>query len=174
MRFCRLINFFVLLSLVPGLSLAQEIHVILKLAEIRLEETATHGNESLYFSVTQYSSLGSSQENRVPQKPVHWLSQQLVGIKNVVLWTGSLQEGEKVRLILSLVDQERIPWEVGQSLGSLQLNLRNHHGHLRKQWSVPTFEKAQAIEMLKPAGKQRFLLKGVDAQYEVTFLVERK
>ena len=174
MRLFKLINFLILSFFLIGIAEAKEIKVEVKLTDIKAIKTEEKGGDELYFDTIEYSSLGHSKEARIPAKPLHWLSSQLSGVKNVVLWQGTVQDDESIRVILTLVEQDLEPWEVDDMLGSIQLNLANKSGKLTKEWIVPVFEETDEVEMLKKGDPQRYLFKGDGAKYEVAFKVDQK
>lgn len=153
-------------------SSAKTLPVSVKLAEIKAEKTSEKKGDELYFHVTKYSNLGHSVESRIPIFPEHWLSKQLNKVKNVEIWKGSLKEGESIKLIISLLDQDLPPWDADDLLGSAQLMLSNQKGKLKTEWVVPVFEETEEVEMLKPGKPQHYLFKGAGSLYDVAFSVE--
>ena len=99
MRLYKFIGLFLMCCWLGEFAEAKTLQVTLQLAEIRVEKTSEEGGDELYFNVTQYSSLGSTQNTRVPAYPSHWPSQKLHKVKNALLWEGSIKEGEEVQLI---------------------------------------------------------------------------
>lgn len=172
----KLINFIIfVVGLVSNPVMAKEIKVVLKLSSVQAEKTEEKKGDDVYFSITEYSSLGHSKEDRVPVSPAHWLSKQLSGVKNIPLWEASLKENEEVKLIISLNEQDFPPWDVDDLLGSAQLSLKNHAGKLEKEWSIPVFEETKEVEIQHPfSNPQAYLFKGAGAQYRVAFFVEEK
>jgi len=98
----------------------------------------------------------------------------LPDVKNVVLWSDTVHEGETVRLIFSLGEQEKFPWNEDDLLGSAQLVLTYEGGKLHKVWTLPAVNKKDEAEILKLGDPQRFLFKGDGSLYDVAFLVVQK
>lgn len=146
------------------------------LKRMKTDKTAAVSGDELYFNVTSYSSLGQSRTERIPEQPAHWDSKALDKVQNIPLWTGSLQEGEEMKLILSVVEQEFPIWNNDELIGGAQLKLSNQKGELKYEWEVPLFEENTDIEMhgQANANPQLFLLKSSDAVYEVAFSVEQR
>jgi hypothetical protein len=174
MRLYKLISFFLLVWFCQSAAVAKEITVAVNLVDIKTEKPSEARGDEIYFHLTKYSSLGTSKEERLPVFPLHWLSKQTNSIKNVVLWQGLLQEGESVKLIISLLEEDLPPWDADELLGSAQLTLTNKSGKLTKEWTIPVFEETQEVEMLKVAEPQRYVFKGDNAIYDVAFHIDQK
>ncbi len=150
---------------------AKEFPVVVKLHTIKAERTLNAKGDDLYFEVTQFPTEGEPGDSRIPLYPLHWLSNQLDEVKDLVLWTGVIKEGESTKLTLSLVDQEIPPWEPDDLIGGAQLILKNAKGELNKAWSVPPFAKAKEVELINGTYPQRFVFKGDGSLYDVSFSV---
>ncbi len=175
MRLCKFISFFVLMCLFSGFLFAKEIQVVIKMIGITVEKTADKGVDDLFFNIRQHSNLKGDSENRIPEYPKHWLSKQLSSLKNVVLWDGKIEQGESLKLVLSLMEQDFPPWDPDDAIGAAEVSLLNQNGRLKIQWGVPKFEKNnQEVEMLKRAVPQRYIFKGAGSRYDVAFSVEQK
>lgn len=160
--------------MLAGSVFAKEVSILLKLVDIKAEKTSEAAGDELYFDITQYPNLGRPRSDRIPLYPLHWVSNQLSQAKNVILWEGSLAEGESIKLILSLVEQDNPPWDMDDLLGSAELVLANYQGKLKKEWSIPSFVTAKTVEMKKKASPQRYIFKGDNSRYDVALVVEQK
>lgn len=174
---------FIVFLLSPWVAVAKtsSVSAMVKLNRIEAEKTTEQGGDEIYFNVTSYSSSGQSTMERTPQAPAHWNSKALDKVKDIILWEGNLDEGEEVKLILSVVEQEFPIWEHDELIGGAQLELKNQKGTLKPLWVVPQFEEQVDVEMKSlPQDKANaknsavFLLKGAGAVYEVAFSVEQK
>jgi hypothetical protein len=179
MHLCKFMSFIVSMFLFSGFLFAddiqQDIQVAIKMVGITVEKTADKGTDNLFFNITQYSNLKRGGESRIPKYPKHWLSKQLLGLKNVVLWDGKIERGESLKLILALMEQDFPPWDLDDAIGAAEVNLLNQNGRLKVQWGVPQFEKNKPeVEMLKHAVPQRYIFKGAGSRYDVAFSVEQK
>lgn len=174
MRLFRLVGYFLLCCFFSTITVAKDLSVTVKLVEIKSEKNQESKVDELYFHTTMYSSLGKNTEGRVPVFPMHWPSKQLSKVNNVVLWQGRLKEGESIKLMISLLEQDLPPLEADDVLGSAEIKLSNQNGQLKKEWLIPIFEEKKEVEMLKPGDPQRFLFKGAGALYTVAFRVEQK
>lgn len=168
----KLIGFIFLSILLSAEVVAKELTVSLKLVNIRAEKTTELGEDEVYFNITQYSSLGYSNETRIPTYPGHWLSKQLPAVKDLVIWKGVIKENEAVKLIVSLGEEDSLPWDPNDLIGAAQLELENKAGKLQQAWKVPIFEEKEEVEMLKKGKQERFIFKGADSRYDVAFEVE--
>ena len=175
MRLFKLIT--LLLGVCLGMTQAEskEIYPVVKLADMKVEKASDAGGDNLFFLVTQSRQAAKPQEERIPIYPLHWLSKQLSGVKNVILWQGPLKEGESIKLTYSLIEQKFPPWDLDDfMIGSAQLILSNQKGRLKKEWSVPDIEEKTEVEIQKLANPQRYIFKGAGSRYDVAFLVEQK
>ncbi len=174
MRILKLGTFFFLMFFMAMGLHAKELTAVVKLSNIKVEKSSDRGGDEFYFNITYYSSLGHSKNIRIPESPTHWLSQHVETVKDINLWTGTLAEGEEVRLILSIVEQDYPPWDPDDLIGGVELILKNEKGKLKKKWDVPTFEERVEVEMKKPGNPQTFIFKGDEALYDVAFIVNQQ
>jgi len=153
----------------------KEIYSVVKLTNMRVERTSDAGGDNLFFLITQARAEHKPQEERIPIYPLHWLSKQLAGTRNIVLWEGEIKEGESIKLVYSLIEQKFPPWDLDDlMIGSAELILSNHKGKLKKVWRVPNIEEKSEVEIQKLANPQRYIFKGAGSRYDVAFLVEQK
>lgn len=163
---------------VSNIALAAPLSLVVKLSDIKVEKTSEKKGDEIYFSITEYSSLNRSKETRVPVQPTHWLSQNVDKLKNVVLWQGTIQESEEIKLIISMMEQDSPPWNPDDLIGNAELTIKNEKGTLHKEWKAPIFAETSEVEMKKEpvttVGKepQRFVFKGEKAHYDVAFDVQ--
>ncbi|HXH55432.1 MAG TPA: hypothetical protein VNK03_06815 [Gammaproteobacteria bacterium] len=178
MRLCKFISFSVSMCLLSGFLFANDIpkdmQVAIKMVGIAVEKAANKDIDNLFFNITQYSNLKKGGEHRIPKYPKHWLSKQLPGLKNVVLWDGKIDRGESLKLILSLMEQDFPPWDLDDAIGAAEVILLNQNGHLKIQWGVPNEKNNQEVEMLKRGVPQGYIFKGTGSRYDVAFSVEQK
>lgn len=157
---------------------SNEVRAVIKLTRITADKTTEPDGDELYFNITSYSSLGRSRTERIPQEPAHWDSKYLDKVKDIILWEGSLQDAEEVKLILSVVEQEFPIWQDDELIGGAQVMLENKKGALKHEWVAPHFDEQTDVEMKgesAPHAKDAvFLLKGAGAVYEVAFSIEQK
>jgi hypothetical protein len=154
---------------------AKALSVTVKLSNIKVEKTVQKKGDELYFSITEYSSLGHSKENRIPVQPIHWLSQNVEKLAHVQLWQGSVQPGEEIKLIISMMEQDNPPWNPDDLIGNAELIIRNEQGSIKKEWKSPIFEETDEVEMKGESvskATQEFVFKGSKARYDVTFDVQ--
>ncbi len=175
MGICKFTSFaLIFIAGLMGAQVLNAMEVTVKLTDVRAERTLEKEGDEIYFNITQYSNQHKPQDLRIPVYPSHWLSKQLSKVKNVILWQGTVEKGESIRLILSLLEQDSPPWDLDTMIGSTELTLENRQGKLIKTWGIPAFEKRQEAEMLKPSDPQRYVFKGAGSRYDVAFLVEQK
>jgi len=164
----------VVVSLLGTAAYAKDLPVTLKLAHIEAERTSLKSGDDLYFSVTTFSSKKRAVQHRFPMEPLHWLSNHLEQANNRLLWQDSLQEGEEIEVLISLMRQDNPPWDPDDVLGSVEVQLKNHKGVLVKRWGPAKLKDTPPIEMLPTSHKheQAFKMEGEGAVYEVTFSIQ--
>ena len=173
MRLFKLITLLISFWLSMGNAACKETYFVVKLTDMKVEKTSDAGGDNLFFLVTQSRDESKAQEERIPIYPLHWLSKQLMGVKNVILWQGEIKEGEVVKLTYSLIEQKFPPWDLDEfMIGSAQLILSNHKGKVKKVWSVPDFDEKNDVEIQKLTNPQRYVFKGAGSRYDVAFRVE--
>ena len=174
MRVFKFFSLFLLCCIISCGSSAKPITVLLKLAAIKANESSSQSNDDLYFSLSQYSNMRAAKDFRVPVFPSHWISKQFTELKDVVLWEGELKEDEKIKLIISLVEQDYLPFDSEGGIGSAELSLYYHKGMLTTKWGVPDFESSEEVEQLSSSIPQHYIFKGSESKYDVAFLVEEQ
>ena len=153
------------------------IKLTVKLTSIKIEKTSDRTQDKIYFAITEYSNTGRSRESRIPFQPEYWLSQNIKQVKDLVLWQGDIQQGEEVKLVLSLLEQDIPPWNPDDLIGSAELVVKNEKGTLHTEWKIPAYEEIIETEMKpnsKKKGLQEFVFKGAEAHYEVAFDVQNQ
>ena len=179
MRLCKFISFAVSLCLFSGFLSAQNIQkdlqIVVKMVGIKVKKTADKSVDELFFNIRQYSNLKSKREGRIPAYPKHWLSKQLPSLKNVILWKGKIAQGESLKLVFSLMEQDSPPWDPDDAIGAVEVNLLNQSGRLKSQWTVPKFGKnIEIVEIVKRTVHPQYIFRGANSRYNVAFSVEQK
>ena len=155
-------------TLLSGAALAQDLQVSVKLSQIERVRAQEKSGDELYFSVTEYPSKGRPHNDVVPEYPLHWLSDHLKELKDVVLWEKLVKEGEGSSVILSLIEQDAPPWDMDELIGTVKLNLKNEKGKLKKEWTIPNRADTEPVK----AHENEFLLMGSGAEYHVVLKVK--
>ena len=139
--------------------------VILMLENIEVVKTAEHlSADDIYVNITEYSSVDKPAMHRIPEYPSHWLSKFASKIKQVSLWKKSIQDGESVELIISVIESDAPPWDVDDLIGSVKLKVYMEKGKLQQEWSIPN------KTIVKNEGERgHFVLSGDGAEYKVSF-----
>lgn len=135
--------------------------------------------DKIYIQITEYSDIKHAKEYRIPMYPKHWLQQDLLKLKNILLWHNLVESLESKKLIISLVEQEFQPLESDQSLGSIKLILdnKNQGKKMRINWDVAGFkEKIQIKKIInkKSPNTIMFNMQGKNGDYIVKFYVKTK
>lgn len=155
-----------LLSLFSTVILAQtEAKLILK--SFKTEQSQEKGGDELYISVTEYTKNHSPSYYQVPAFPAHWLSEHIGKVNNALLWKKDLTKCEDTDLMITLVEEDLIPWNVDDSLGSLKLKLTCKNDKLQGEWNIPN---TNAVS--KSKGKDAFQFTGDNGRYDVQFGLE--
>jgi hypothetical protein len=145
----------------------------LKLIHLQGEALSEENGDEVYISVTKYSNLSHPEEFRIPSSPNNWFFKRLNEANNVTLWQGNLVQGEEIKLMISIAEQDFPPWDVDDLIGTLQVTLKEVKGRLVEEWRIPTMDGQPKIEDRGPvSGKgRRFILHGDNSRYEAELIV---
>ncbi|MDB6096187.1 MAG: hypothetical protein JWM09_465 [Francisellaceae bacterium] len=148
----------------------------LKLLNIKADEIPDKSTDNIYFSLTHYSNKGKAETLREPIYPTHWSSSNLTLLKNKLLWESSIQEGEEIKLIISLLKQNSAPWETDTLLGSAKVVLSKHKQDeiIKKQWGKTSFFEQPDVIMKKKGRGQIYQFKSEGRIYTLNFLISEK
>jgi len=171
MRLCKVFSLFLITGLLWNTAVAGDVKAVLRLTDIQAKKTIEQNGDDVYFNITQYSSLGHSSEKRIPIYPAHWLSKQLSDVKHLSLWDGVLMEGESIKLVITLSEQDLHPWDTDHLIGAITLTLQNKKGKLHSKWNIPVFEEKDEVEMVQNGATKRYVFKGERSRYDVAFEV---
>jgi uncharacterized protein with FMN-binding domain len=152
---------------------AKDIQVTIKLAKIEAIKTASTGGDKLYFSVSEYSTKVTPELARFPEFPLHWLSKDLPKVKNLLLWKGTVHAKESVLLIFSLIEQELLPFEPDNHIGSAQVKLAIKDDKLSVIWGQPHFRDQPKVEQAN-AKLPDFIMFGDNSKYKVEFKIDSR
>ena len=137
----------------------------LKLVSLEKKQSQEQSGDELYISITEYSKNHLPRNYQVPAFPSHWLSQYVSSVKEAVLWKKDLQECEEAELLITLVEEDILPWNVDDSLGSLKLKLSCQNGKMQGQWVILDSKTASTI----PHQKDKFSFTGNNGLYDLQF-----
>lgn len=160
----------VILWACTGVILAKPINVTVQLTQIDAQKTVEKKKDHLFFTITEYPSLGDSRFIRVPMFPEHWLSTELTQLKSVNLWQGVLADDESVVLVISLLDQKFELLEEDKLIGNVQVEITNKKGKISAVWGIPKYVD-EPLEQQPDPLVPRFQLSGEDSLYVVVFKV---
>ncbi len=155
-----------ILSLFSTSVLAQtEAKLILK--SFKTEQSQEKSGDELYISVTEYTKNHSPSYYQVPAFPAHWLSEHIGKVNNAIIWKKDITKCEDVDLMITLVEEDLLPWNVDDSLGSLKLKLTCQNDKLQGEWIIPN---ANAVS--KSTEKNAFQFTGDSGRYDIQFNLE--
>jgi hypothetical protein len=128
-----------------------------------VKKSEESSSEEIYMNITEYSSVDKPSMHRVPEYPSHWLSKFSDKIKDIPIWNKSIQDGESVELIISVVESDAPPWDVDDLIGSVKLKVYIEKGKLEQEWSIPN------KQIVKTDGERdHFILTGDGAEYKIS------
>jgi len=167
--------------LLPQESFARAINARVSLLSATVEKTVERGGDNFYFSVVSFRNDGLKRNTQVPRAPTHWMSKYINKIKEVTLWSDTLQEGVSLDLELELTEEEFSPWVIDESIGQIKLKIQNTEGSPSIQWSTPedlkklgsaqnTWRYTQAYELKGHGGNYHVVMQFVADPYEVAMM----
>lgn len=127
--------------------------------------------DSLYFDITIVRINQPTQYIRIPEYPLHLPSFKAKALKPTTLWSESIDNGKKVILVISLMEQDSKPFNPDDLIGSIRIELKNENGHLNAIWSIPNQKSAPSIGMIKTI--QKFELSNRHGQYNVYLSLDK-
>lgn len=133
--------------------------------------------DKIYIQVTEYSNIYKPKEHRIPAYPKHWLQRELSGLKNILLWHGVVESLEKKELIISLIEQELLPLNSDEPLGSVKLIMDNKHQGQKMliNWEQAGLKENVNIKKIKTKTKSTktsqviFEMQGKNSNYLIKF-----
>ncbi len=149
---------------------AQGQEISVKLKNLKMIQQQEKGGDELYISVTEYPAQGKPIHYQVPSYPTHWLSKYITNVKDVVIWKKTDAKCEGAELLITLVEEDFVPWNMDDSLGSVALKVECVNGKAIEKWSIPDQKTAEKISNENGA----FTFKGKGAQYKALFTIESK
>jgi hypothetical protein len=158
---------FFILSLYSTFAFGQS-EVKIKLMSLETVHTQEESGDELYLSITEYSKNHLPRNYQIPAFPSHWLSQYATHVKDALVWTKDFKECEDVELLITLVEEDVLPWNADDSLGSVKLKLTCQAGKMQGQWVIPNSETVSKI----PNQKDKFSFSGNNGLYNLQFSLE--
>lgn len=155
---------------ITNLALAQASDITLKLKTLEVVQQQEEGGDELYISVTEFPSKGKPLHYQVPSFPTHWLSKYLTNVKDIILWKKSSEACEPADLLITLVEEDLVPWNMDDSLGSIELKVECQNGKAVQKWV--TTDQRTANKLLDKEGV--FTFDGQGAKYRAEFSLESK
>lgn len=171
-----------------------KVQMTITLEGIEAKKLSRKSGDKIYLNITQYSNLEHAHTTRMPEKPSYWISKQLPQVKNLILWNGTIQENEEIKLIFSLVEEDFSYWDIDDFIGAAQVVISNKNGKIETRWELPIFEERTEMlptiplkkgnkngvikeSSLQKEGKKeivrenspQFIMKGQHSQYELWF-----
>jgi hypothetical protein len=146
---------------------------IVKVKNITLVKLSEASGDELYFSIAKYSNKEKPSLVRIPEPPLYWRSKDLNLLNNVVLATETLENGEEVQFIISLIEADSPPFDPDDHIGSIQLNLSNKDGKMEQKWQQPNLVDQTNVGQLK-VSLPEFSFAGAGGKYLVNFVIEVK
>ncbi|AHE66938.1 hypothetical protein [Legionella oakridgensis] len=150
----------------------QTIQPSLNLNQIKMIKGGEALGDDLYFDISILKANQPTQYLRVPKYPLYWPSTELASLKSVPLWSESLKNGQKIILIISLIDQDAKPMNPDDVIGVIRVELHNEHGHLQARWSMPNQKEGPIVS--STGSVQKFeLSNNAYGHYEVLLSLDK-
>lgn len=126
----------------------------------KIKQQEKSGDE-LYISVTEFAKNQKPRFHQIPRFPAHWTSDNLDGIKDVVLWKKAMKTCTPTTVIFSLVEEDLPPWNTDDLVGSVQLQISCTQGKMKTEWKIPNANRAIPVS----GNKNAFEMTGERAKY---------
>ncbi|RUR29233.1 hypothetical protein [Legionella qingyii] len=143
----------------------QELSPKLILNQIKMIKEGELLGDDLYFDISVLRIKQPTQYIRIPEFPLHFPSSKINTLQPTLLWSDPIKSGEKVILIVSLMDQDSKPFNPDDVIGLIRVELKNEKGNLHLQWSRPNQKSAPMNWPINTT--QKFLLSNANGQYEL-------
>ena len=158
----------------PAMSAAEDI--TLRLEKIKVIKSEEKNGDELFFSVTEIPKTPAFGKQpfelprhfQIPSYPTHWLSAHLQKVTDIILWKKTMKTCEPMDVLVSLVEQDNIPWDMNDLLGSFELKLRCERGQLTTEWVIPDTKNTS----FTGTSKNAFSFTGAKANYQTEFKLE--
>ncbi|MBS0290373.1 MAG: hypothetical protein JSS07_10130 [Proteobacteria bacterium] len=139
-----------------------------KLKSLEVIKTQEKGGDELFISITEFPLGKSSAHYQIPSPPSHWLSKYLNNVKDVVIWKKQSNQCEPLNLLITLVEEDYAPWNLDDSLGSVELKITCVGGKAVEQWTIPDKDATRVLNGQDNA----FIFNKDNAQYKAVFQLE--
>lgn len=149
----------------------QEIQPKLILNQIKMIKEAEWLGDDLYFDMSILRIKQPTKYIRVPEFPLHWPSSKINTLRSTLLWSEPLKSGQKIILIVSLMDQDSKPLNPDDVIGLIRIELKNENGDLNLRWSMPNQKSAPINGAINTI--QKFELSNVHGHYELYLSIQK-
>ena len=140
----------------------------LKLKSLKALHQQEDAGDELYFSVTEYPKGKTPRYYQIPSFPTHWLTKYLPQVNDVTLWQKTAKECEETEVIVSLIEEDYVPWNVDDLFGSVRLKISCNNGKMTSSWEIPNSSNTLPIT----TDKNSFNFVGDKGSYMATFAVK--
>lgn len=140
----------------------------INLLSIQVVSSSESRGDEIYFNLTEFHHDRTVTHFAFPEPPSVWKSKDLAQVKPTLLWKQTIEQGQPLELMITLVEHDNPPWDVEDVLGTIKIHLRNNDGKLINNWVV---EKTADIKTLEtPQGNiKRVKFSGNHGDYIVDF-----
>ena len=160
-----------LYSTVTCAAVSGDIKPTLLLDHLKVTQAQERDGDELYFDIDIYQPNHIHEYLRVPAKPMSWSAKSMDRFSQIALWNAPLKNGEKVVLLVSLMDNDGSLLNPDDLLGLVRLDLANDGGVLKAHWSMPN-RPVEKI-MPNPFDVQKFHLDSGDTRYELSLVLKK-
>lgn len=155
------------LAATAGHAAQNSVKATLLLKHIKASVVHERGGDELYMDVAAFQLNKPKTYTQIPKPPNHWPAQQLSKVKSVTLWSDDLKAGEKVVLIVSLMDYDTLSINPDDLIGVIRIELENAQGVLKSKWSLPNQMNVAKGHAERANQLKTFTLSGVHGEYKV-------
>lgn len=145
------------------------LHPELVLNQIKQVQSSEAGGDEIYLHITEFQSSGKNRQYTIPNYPLHWPSDALDQIKDLSVWKQSLQVGDSVEVLVSVIEHDAPPWNTDDLIGTMKVHIQNKAGKLHYQWNLVEDGSAGQSTKLQPKLIEPFTFKGISGTYQLTF-----
>ncbi len=151
----------------PAQDTQDTIKPTLILNHIKFGQSGESDGDELYLSLTVYRANQPAKYNRIPEKPIHWTSEEVDKVKQMPVWSGPIKNGESVLLLIDLMESDDSPLNPDDIIGTASIKFKNNNGVLETKWGMPNRMGGPTSIDAKNGKVQRFMFVGEGSVYEV-------
>lgn len=138
-----------------------------------IKSTEKHGDE-LYLTVTSFPTKGKPKHRRLPEYPLFWPGRAIDKVQKLLLWNEKVNDGQGVRILVSLIEQDSPPWNLDDEIGSVSLKLYNNKGRIDVEWERPNVEASKKVSVKSLRNNLVIKFSGKGQTYDIALKITEK